>query len=378
MQDTKGRTLKIDIRSLGLDKPVSARLPRPGAPSFAKEAGFDYRFIFETLYDAVLITDAKGVVTSFNGRSLELFGYSQDGSLKGIPLKQLVGGVTDAFVQSVAETVAARRHMRVQAFAYRMDGQMAAVEMVIGPAREDSGESLLFLLRDIQARYHAEQVLQSAYHAMDSTDSGIALATLEGQVTYANRAFVSMLGGGEEANVLEKPLSTWFDQAAVVKPALDRAMTGERWSGEARPAGKQEMTVQVSVVPDIDADGVLQAVIVSVTDATLRLRAELAEFQLDRDRAMMESLSEACHAIGQPATVLLTSIEMLRDAPDMDVETRKAIYDMCYSAMMELRQHLQEMNAARLSVKEDLMPSGTKATSGAAFYSGNADAQPTA
>ena len=59
MQDAKGRTLKIDIRSLGLDKPVSARLPRPGAPSFAKEAGFDYRFIFETLYDAVLITDAK-------------------------------------------------------------------------------------------------------------------------------------------------------------------------------------------------------------------------------------------------------------------------------------------------------------------------------
>ena len=219
-------------------------------------------------------------------------------------------------------------------------------------------------------------MLQSAYHAMDSTDSGIALATLEGQVTYANRAFVAMLGGGDEANVLEKPLSTWFDQAEIVKPALDRAMTGERWSGEGKPAGRSDMTVQVSVVPDIDADGVLQAVIVSVTDATLRLRAELAEFQLDRDRAMMESLSEACHAIGQPATVLLTSIEMLCDAPDMDIDTRKAIYDMCYSAMMELRQHLQEMNAARLSVKEDLMPSGTKATSGASFYSGNADAQP--
>ena len=253
---------------------------------------------------------------------------------------------------------------------------MAAVEIVIGPARENSADSLLFLLRDIQARYHAEQVLQSAYHAMDSTDSGIALATLEGEVTYANRAFVAMLGGGDESAVLEKPLSTWFDAEQIVKPALARAMAGERWSGEGKPAGRTDMTVQVSVVPDIDADGVLQAVIVSVTDATLRLRAELAEFQLDRDRAMMESLSEACHAIGQPATVLLTSIEMLRDAPDMDVETRKAIYDMCYSAMMELRQHLQEMNAARLSVKEDLMPSGTKATSGAAFYSGNADAQP--
>ena len=60
MQDAKGRTLKIDIRSLGLDKPVSARLPRPGAPSFAKEAGFDYKFIFDSLYDAVLVTDAKG------------------------------------------------------------------------------------------------------------------------------------------------------------------------------------------------------------------------------------------------------------------------------------------------------------------------------
>ena len=376
MQDSKGRTLKIDIRSLGLDKPVSARLPRPGAPSFANETGFDYKFIFDSLYDAVLVTDAKGVVTSFNGRALDLFGYSQAGSLKGIELKQLLGGVTESFLQNVAAAVGSGRHMRVQAFAYRLDGQMAAVEIVVSPARENSADSLLLLLRDIQARYHAEQVLQSAYHAMDSTDSGIALATLEGQVTYANRAFVAMLGGGDESAVLEKPLATWFDEEKIVKPALARAMAGERWSGEGKPSGRADMTVQVSVVPDIDADGVLQAVIVSVTDATLRLRAELAEFQLDRDRAMMESLSEACHAIGQPATVLLTSIEMLRDAPDMDIETRKAIYDMCYSAMMELRQHLQEMNAARLSVKEDLAPSGATATSGASFYSGNADAQP--
>ena len=160
MQDAKGRTLKIDIRSLGLDKPVSARLPRPGAPSFAKEAGFDYKFIFDSLYDAVLVTDAKGVVSSFNGRALDLFGYSQAGSLKGIELKQLLGGVTDSFLQNVAATVGAGRHMRVQAFAYRLDGQMAAVEIVIGPARENSADSLLFLLRDIQARYHAEQVLQ--------------------------------------------------------------------------------------------------------------------------------------------------------------------------------------------------------------------------
>ena len=369
MQDAKNLTLKLDIRSLGLDAPTAAKLPRPGAPSFANAATIDYRHFFDSLYDSVLVTDGRGVVTFANGRARELFGYPTAESPKGEDLRQLVGGVTDSFLQTAGQTVALGRHLRVEAFIYRRDGQMAPVEMIIGSARPGASDALLFLLRDIQARYHAQKVLQSAYHAMDSTDSGIALADLEGRVTYANRAFNARFGGGSEEGCVGKPLTTWFSETDVVAPARERVLAGERWSGEARPEGQPDFVAQLSFVPDIDGDGVLQAMIVSVTDATLRLRAELAEFQLERDRAMMESLSEACHAIGQPATVLLTSIEMLRDAPDMDMDTRKAIYDMCYSAMMELRQHLQEMNAARLSVKNELAPSGTGATAAAAAYS---------
>ena len=163
---------------------------------------------------------------------------------------------------------------------------------------------------------------------------------------------LSMLGDGDEARVIGRPLATWFDGEAVVRPMVEAVMKGERWTTELKvgEAGSANY-LRISVVPDINEDDQLLGMVISVVDVTDRRRAELAEYQLERDRVMMESLSEACHAIGQPATVLLTSIEVLKDTPGIDVESRRQVEDMCYAAVLDLRECLKEMNAARMSVK---------------------------
>ena len=80
-------------------------------------------------------------------------------------------------------------------------------------------------------------------------------------------------------------------------------------------------------------------------------RLAIAEVQVERSKVVMESLAGFCHALGQPATVLLSSIELLK-MPGTDDETRTTVLDMCYDAVIEIRNLLAEMKQRREYVAE--------------------------
>ena len=88
----------------------------------------------------------------------------------------------------------------------------------------------------------------------------------------------------------------------------------------------------------------------TLLDDTSRKLA-IAEMQVERSKVVMESLAGFCHALGQPATVLLSSIELLR-MPSTDEETRSTVLDMCYDAVIEIRSLLAEMKKKREYVAE--------------------------
>lgn len=91
-------------------------------------------------------------------------------------------------------------------------------------------------------------------------------------------------------------------------------------------------------------------------------RLALAELQVERSKVVMESLAGFCHALGQPATVLLSSIELLR-MPETDPEMRTQILDMCYEAVIEIRSLLAEMKKKREYVAESYLVNNPQAGS---------------
>lgn len=82
----------------------------------------------------------------------------------------------------------------------------------------------------------------------------------------------------------------------------------------------------------------------------LSKRLALAEIKVERSKVVMESLAGFCHAIGQPATVLMSSVELMKMG--CDDETRKEVLDMCYEAVIEIRSLLAQMKEKREYVKE--------------------------
>jgi PAS domain S-box-containing protein len=352
----KSRTIKIDIRSLGYGSAPGLN-PRGGAVSPDYFDTVDYRFLFEHAYDAILLADRTGKVLAANARATRFFGYGETG-LTGLPLRALVAGVTDSLLANVRTVIDEGRYMRIQAFAMDQAGAYTAVEIVAMGNRERAPEPVCYLIRDIQSRWHAEQKLLSAYHAMDNTDSGIGIADMEGTVTYANRMMVQLLADGEEAAVFGQHLDTWFDRKSVIEPMIENILQGMGWSGEQRLlGGEQSGWLLVSAVPDINDEKELCGMVLSIRDTAERRRAELAEHQVERNRIMMESLAGACHALGQPATVLLTSVEILKLDRFSDDKMRREMVDLCYDAVIQLRELLQKMNAKRLYAAEPYLPS---------------------
>ena len=80
-------------------------------------------------------------------------------------------------------------------------------------------------------------------------------------------------------------------------------------------------------------------------------RLAIAETQAARSKVVMESLAGFCHALGQPATVLLSSIELLK-MDDLDNDTKHQIVDMCHEAVLEIKSLLAEMKKRREYVAE--------------------------
>ena len=89
-------------------------------------------------------------------------------------------------------------------------------------------------------------------------------------------------------------------------------------------------------------------------------RLALAEVQVERSKVVMESLAGFCHALGQPAQVLLSSIELLT-MPDTDPELQKQVLDICYDAAVEIRSLLAQMKEKREYVAESYLANNAKA-----------------
>ena len=128
--------------------------------------------------------------------------------------------------------------------------------------------------------------------------------------------------------------------------------------------------IQIAVAPNLDAEDTLIGMVLSMVDISDRRRAEEAERVVERDKVMMESLGAVCHHLGQPATVLLSTLEMLNRIKESDVEGRKELLQMSLEAAESLRKILMELNDLRhYSAEPYPGPTAERASSIVSFQS---------
>ncbi len=90
--------------------------------------------------------------------------------------------------------------------------------------------------RDITARRESEQALRIKNFALASSQNGIGIADLSGNITYVNKSFLTMFGYDDEADVLGKPIQEFsFGDAEIscdISMIWNALYTEGKWFGE--------------------------------------------------------------------------------------------------------------------------------------------------
>jgi PAS domain S-box-containing protein len=96
--------------------------------------------------------------------------------------------------------------------------------------------------RDITDRKNAEEALVVKDLALGASVNGIAIASPDGMLTYANKAYISMFGYQNEADVINQPILAFShgdsEQSGIIGEVINTLLTKGSWSGEVTPRNK--------------------------------------------------------------------------------------------------------------------------------------------
>jgi PAS domain S-box-containing protein len=152
--------------------------------------------IIDSSEDAIVGKTLDGVVISWNRGAEKMYGYRAD---------EMIGGpITRIIPETMAESVSlllegirrGETFERVDTVRKRKDGSFIDVSLTVSPIRDEKGGIVgaSTIARDITARKIAQKDLLVKEYAIASSVNGIAIADLQGNLTYANKAFLRMFG----------------------------------------------------------------------------------------------------------------------------------------------------------------------------------------
>ena len=355
-RDKFSRTIRIDLIPDAPVEPVEGReaafVSEPEGTSYremlAEEFpidGSDYQELLQRLYDAALITDLDGNVIDVNVRAVEFLRYHRE-RLCEMLVFDIICGADASLIETLIENLEDERFTLIQAYCTREDGTHFPSEIAVSKLELD-GLYLCFFIRDITLRRQAEEMLRTEHNAIQNAGNGIAVADVGARLEYINPAAATMWGCGSQeemlgANVRDLLMDTEATEE-MLQVVLQESQTWIAEMAAIRRDGTQ-FVVQVSAACNRNSEGQVIGVIFSFVDISYRLRAEEAEREAERHRVMLESLGAACHHLGQPATVLLANLGVMREKVDTSDPTVRELVDMSTQAAEALGETLHRLN----------------------------------
>ncbi len=271
--------------------------------------------------NAIIITDRAGVIQSANQAFADMTGYTLAETIGRNPRDLIKSEHHDqAFYRRLWETVLAGNIWDGEIVNRRKDGSTFTEAMTITPVRNARGEVAHFIAikQDITERKAALERMRHQAALLDVATDAILVHDLSGRVRYWNRA-AGALYGWTEGEAMGRQLSELgLLDAAMLRTALDTAMSQGAWSGEMRHHTKdrREITVLSRWVLVRDEKDQPDAVFVIGTDITDRKELEAQFLRAQR----LESVGQLAGGIAHDLNNILSPIVMAAPLIRMEVK----------------------------------------------------------
>lgn len=267
----------------------------------ARESEQNVRAIMNTAVDAIITTDAKGTILSFNPAAESMFGYEAGAAVGRDVAMFIPEGHQDAHHEKMRDypegdaSGGPRLSGQIREFeALRHDGSTFPIELSLGVTDGQDGTTHVVFVRDITARKQTqEQILHS--QKMD------ALGQLTGGVAHEFNNLLTAISGFSEMALRDPSDAEHVDHCLteVINASTQAAELTKQMLAFAR---KQELDPRVVKVGDIieSIRSMLPPLIGPNINLTLDTGGEPACAKVDESQlktAVMNLAINACHAM---------------------------------------------------------------------------------
>lgn len=292
------------LKSGQLSSPtLRSKKPSPGVEPLG---GIHFQQLLQNIYDAVLVTELSGEVLVANIRANTFF-LSEPGQLKQYNILALICGSDDSLLPTILKTLAGNRFVLIQALCTRLDGTTFPAEISVNRLGISGKACLSFFVRDVTVRKESEDQLRTGYAAIQNASSGIAIAGLDAEIQYCNPSFLAYFGRSSDQEEETHNFREFLCQPALTDELIAVLGQGETWNGELefKTANGEMVFGRTSATPNLNTDGELVGMVLSVLDVTPQKRAQqqlqaYAEelhrknMQMEEDLKMASELHQAC------------------------------------------------------------------------------------
>jgi PAS domain S-box-containing protein len=308
-----------------------------------------YRRLFETAQDGILILNANtGEISDANPFLSDMLGYSKQ-ELLGKKLWE-IGFFKDAAASRKAfKILQDKGYVRYEDLPLKTKaGRSVEVEFVSNVYAIDGEKVIQCNVRDITDRKMLEEQLRLKDLAVASAISGIAIADLDGNITYANRSFLRMWGYNDERQTLGKHISALTANEKDAQALVESTMEGA-WEGELKARRMDGTAFDVLVSTNLVADpsGEPFCMMASFADITERKKAE---------QLKDEFIALVSHELRTPMTVITGSLRVAMSgevSPEQIQELLQNALEGSFSleAILENMLELSRYQAERLKLQ---------------------------
>ena len=270
------------------------------------------RVTLSSIGDAVISTDAHGLVTFMNPVAERLTGWPLD-EARTRPLTEvfrLRSEETGAAVSDPVEAVL-RKGVLVAVANHSVlmprTGEPVPVEDSSAPIRSASGEMLgvVLVFHDVTEQRRAREAVQKRERLLRAVASGarvgLVIVNEHYEYLFANQAYGDVVGMKPEEIIGRKAMDVIAAGWSQIQPRLNRALAGQRVSYELtlppRDDGAGERFFKMIYEPQIDKDGKTVAVVMVDITELKRSERQLRE-AAERFRFMAESMPQKIFTAG--------------------------------------------------------------------------------
>jgi len=286
-----------------------------------RESEQRYRVLFNSIDDAAYLHGVKkdgmpGKFIEVNDVACRRLGYSRDELAKLTPANINDPESLAALPEVMAE-LHETRHVLFETVHVGRDGRRIPVEINAHLFELHDEPVVLSIAGDISERKKAEAAMRIKDSAIASSISGIAIVGLDGRLTYANAAFLKMLGYRLEEEVLSRSVSQFWETQPKAIEAVRAVQKGRDWFGELvaiRQDGSR-FDVQLAASAVVDEREKAVCMMVSCVDVSERKRVEKSLRELVRELNCLYAVFNVVEKPGLSlAEVLQKTVDLIPSA----------------------------------------------------------------